>query len=234
MYLIHISNQNARYNHPKYNHPKVYTAFRNTATSSSEAITDANSESTVTFHNFELNSIFGPSATGCTQLPPKCRINVTSILNSIWKNLSKEICRGLILTTSVRTTRHYAYSSRCTAPAVGHRPLLAEAPFQSHTCPCGICGAQSGTGTGFSPITSGFPRQSHSHKCSIFIHSFIHSFITYTFSNSKFRHTAHINWKLKWRECIKIFHKTILVTSESKSEKSVNRRCQLNDSDSVK
>ena len=106
-----------------------------TTTSSSEAITGANSESTVTFHNFELNSIFGPWATGCTQLTSKCWINITSILNSILNDLRQEICRDLIWTTSIRTTRYYAYSRRSTAPAVGHRHLLAEVRFHSQNLP---------------------------------------------------------------------------------------------------
>jgi hypothetical protein len=48
------------------------------------------------------------------------------------------------------------------AQAVSRRPPTAEARFRSRLSPCGICGGQSGTGTGFSPITSVFPCQFHS------------------------------------------------------------------------
>jgi hypothetical protein len=42
------------------------------------------------------------------------------------------------------------------------RPLSADARIRSRVSPCGICGGQSGTGTGFSPSTSIFPCQFHS------------------------------------------------------------------------
>jgi hypothetical protein len=45
------------------------------------------------------------------------------------------------------------------AQAVSRWPLTAEARFRSRVSPCGICGRQSGTGTGFSPSTSIFPCQ---------------------------------------------------------------------------
>jgi hypothetical protein len=35
--------------------------------------------------------------------------------------------------------------------AVSRRPLAAEARIRSRVSPCGVCGGQSGTGTGFSP-----------------------------------------------------------------------------------
>jgi hypothetical protein len=45
------------------------------------------------------------------------------------------------------------------AQAVSRRPLTAEARVRSRVSPCGICGGQSGIGTGFSPSTSVFPCQ---------------------------------------------------------------------------
>jgi hypothetical protein len=44
------------------------------------------------------------------------------------------------------------------AQAVSRRPLTAEARVR----PCGVCGGQSGTGTGFFPELSVFPCQFHS------------------------------------------------------------------------
>jgi hypothetical protein len=42
------------------------------------------------------------------------------------------------------------------AQAVSRRPLTAEARVRSRVIPCGICGGQICTGTGFSPSTSIF------------------------------------------------------------------------------
>jgi hypothetical protein len=48
------------------------------------------------------------------------------------------------------------------AQAVSRRPPTAEARFRSRISPCGICGGQSGTGSGFSRSASVFPCQFHS------------------------------------------------------------------------
>jgi hypothetical protein len=45
------------------------------------------------------------------------------------------------------------------AQVVSRRPLTAEARVRDRVIPCGICGGQSGTGTGFSPSSSVFPSQ---------------------------------------------------------------------------
>jgi hypothetical protein len=57
-------------------------------------------------------------------------------------------------------------NGRAMAQAVSHRPLNAEARVRSLVSPCGICGGQSGTRTGFSPSTSVFPYQFHSNGAS--------------------------------------------------------------------
>jgi hypothetical protein len=43
------------------------------------------------------------------------------------------------------------------AQVVSRRPLIAEALVRSRVSPCGICGGQSGTGTGFSPSSLVLP-----------------------------------------------------------------------------
>jgi hypothetical protein len=54
------------------------------------------------------------------------------------------------------------YDGRTMAQAVNRRPHTAEARFRSRVSICGVCGGQSGTGTGFSPSTPVFPCQFHS------------------------------------------------------------------------
>jgi hypothetical protein len=43
------------------------------------------------------------------------------------------------------------------AQAVSRRHLTAEASVRARVSPCGICGGQSGAGTGLSPSSSVFP-----------------------------------------------------------------------------
>jgi hypothetical protein len=50
---------------------------------------------------------------------------------------------------------------RAMVQAVSRRPPTAEAQVRSRVSPCGICGGQSDSGTGFSPSTSVFPCQFH-------------------------------------------------------------------------
>jgi hypothetical protein len=51
---------------------------------------------------------------------------------------------------------------RAMAQVVSRRPLTVEAWVRSRVSPCGICGGQSGTGTGFLPSTSILSCQFHS------------------------------------------------------------------------
>jgi hypothetical protein len=43
------------------------------------------------------------------------------------------------------------------AQAVSRQPLMVEARFRAQVGPCGICGVQSGTGTGFSLSSAVYP-----------------------------------------------------------------------------
>jgi hypothetical protein len=53
-------------------------------------------------------------------------------------------------------------AGRALTHAVSRRALTSEARVRSLVSPCGICGGQSGTGTGFSPSTLVFPYPFHS------------------------------------------------------------------------
>jgi hypothetical protein len=48
------------------------------------------------------------------------------------------------------------------AQAVSRRPVTGEFRFRARVSPCGVCGEENGTGTGFSPSCSAFPCQYHS------------------------------------------------------------------------
>jgi hypothetical protein len=48
------------------------------------------------------------------------------------------------------------------AQVVSRRPVTAEVWVHPRVNPFGICGGQSGTGTGFSPSSTVFPCQYHS------------------------------------------------------------------------
>jgi hypothetical protein len=51
---------------------------------------------------------------------------------------------------------------RAMAQVVSRRPLTAEDRVRARVNPCGICGGQSGSRTGFSPSSSVFSCQYHS------------------------------------------------------------------------
>jgi hypothetical protein len=56
---------------------------------------------------------------------------------------------------------------RAMAQAVSRRSLTVEARVQCRVGPCGICGGQSGTATGFFPEYFGFPLSISFHRCYI-------------------------------------------------------------------
>ena len=63
-----------------------------------------------------------------------------------------------ILIRLVMTVTSCECRVRAVAQAISRRPLPAEAWVQFQASPCGICGGQSGIGTGFLSSVSGFPR----------------------------------------------------------------------------
>jgi hypothetical protein len=64
--------------------------------------------------------------------------------------------------TTLRYIPESFHLGRAMAQVVSRRPLTAEALVRARVNPCGICGGQSGTGSGFSPSSSVFPCQYHS------------------------------------------------------------------------
>jgi hypothetical protein len=71
---------------------------------------------------------------------------------------------GITYTTYLLNKQLLAYIrlGRAMAQAASRRPPTAEARVRSRVSPCGICGGQGGTGTGFSLSTSVFPCHFHS------------------------------------------------------------------------
>ena len=61
-----------------------------------------------------------------------------------------------------REFQFYHYYTPVTTQAVSRRTLRAQCPVRTRIIPCGICGGQSGTGTGFPPSTPVFPCHYHS------------------------------------------------------------------------
>jgi hypothetical protein len=73
------------------------------------------------------------------------------------------VCLGTCVSCShFRLTLSNVTVGRAMAQAVSHRPRTAEARLRSRVSPCGICGGQSDTRTGFFLSTSVFPCQFHS------------------------------------------------------------------------
>jgi hypothetical protein len=83
-----------------------------------------------------------------------------SYANILSRSLAKIMCehKWIFLVIWLLTVR----LGRAMAQAVSRRPPTADARVPSLVSPCGICGGQSGTGTGFSPSTSVFPCQFNS------------------------------------------------------------------------
>jgi hypothetical protein len=76
-------------------------------------------------------------------------------------------CLYLVLLTRKKYPHLRTGTGRAMTQAVSRRPLAAEVRVRSWMSLCGICGGQSGTGTGFSPSTSVFPLSISFHRCSI-------------------------------------------------------------------
>jgi hypothetical protein len=69
--------------------------------------------------------------------------------------------RAQLPPTGVIRGRPVARSEAVPSSGDYRRPFTAEAQARARVSPCGICGEQSGNGTGFSPCCSGFSCQYH-------------------------------------------------------------------------
>jgi hypothetical protein len=78
------------------------------------------------------------------------------------------------------TIIHTSQVSCAMAQAVSHQPLATQALVQSQVRPCGVCGGQDGTGTGFLCLLQ-LSLPASFHQCSTHIHSWITDTITSTY-----------------------------------------------------
>jgi hypothetical protein len=79
-------------------------------------------------------------------------------VDECWNELA--VCYCVVLRCCNRVV--ITVNGRDTAQVVSCRPLTAEARVLARVNPRGICGGQSGTGTGFSPSSLVFSCQYHS------------------------------------------------------------------------
>jgi hypothetical protein len=105
-------------------------------TTTKEASIDWNRSSMKLFYTKLLVDFFMPCAFG---------VMVTRFWN---KEINTELINNLL--------------GHAMAQAVSRQPLITEARVRAAIGPCGICGGQNGTGTGFSPSSSVFPCQYYS------------------------------------------------------------------------
>jgi hypothetical protein len=92
----------------------------------------------------------------------KCTLSTRSRILELFIVTSSRLCSylrvcvingGIIRGAAAGCTKYYSgiICGRAMAQAVSRRPSTAEARVRSRVSPCGVCGGQSGTGTGFSP-----------------------------------------------------------------------------------
>ena len=84
-------------------------------------------------------------ALSCVHNNQRTLVNLVSIV--------AKVTIGTFATLVTKVTR----KGRAMAEAASRRPLTAEARVRSRVGPCGICGGQSGTGTGFLRVLRFFP-----------------------------------------------------------------------------
>jgi hypothetical protein len=89
--------------------------------------------------------------------------NVVLSLRKMWNNSTLWSVKMSSESLNLEDLR----DGRAMARAVSRRPLTAEARVRFWISPYGICGGQSGTGTGFPPLYFGFPLSISFHRCSI-------------------------------------------------------------------
>jgi hypothetical protein len=101
-------------------------------------------------------------------LPHTKTVGLIFIKYHIGGPCKKHVEGNICLRPSTHWTDEWVEGGGCRMPS----PFIAEAQALSYVRPCGTCGEQSGTGTGFSLTTPVLPSTS-CHQCFVRIHSFI-------------------------------------------------------------